>query len=318
MSNKIKWGVLGYARIAKNAFIPGLLKSSNSELYAIASKDNERLIQSKNDFKCEKHYSSYDDLLDDPNIQAIYIPLPNSAHKEWTIKAARKGKHILCEKPIALNTEECIEMINECKKNNVKLMEAFMYRYTSRTKKVVELLQSGIIGEVKHISSTFGFMLNRENDVRLKPELGGGSLYDVGCYPINFFGLITNASPISMSSEYIMENGVDVMCSAALKYENGIVCSLNSWFNSFSNVNSEITGTKGRIKIPDTFLGNSGVITVITSEGTQEFEIPEEDRYLLEIEDFSNAIIEDREPLFSMDESLRNIKIIQDLLDTMK
>lgn len=315
MSNKVKWGVLGYAKIAKDAVIPAIVKASNAEFYAIASRSKDKLKECQEDFECPKAYASYDELLDDPEVQAVYIPLPNKLHKEWTIKAARKGKHILCEKPIALNTEECLEMIEECRKNNVKLMEAFMYRYTDRTKKVNELVNSGIIGDVKYINSSFRFFLSRENDVRLNKELGGGSLYDVGCYPINFAGMITGDSPVSMTAECVIENGVDVIFSAVLKYKSGIICTINSGFNAYERIYSEIVGTKGVIEVPDTFLDNAGFITVITEDGVKEVEVEKSERYVLEVEDFSDAVINDREPKFSLDETVRNMKIIDQLLN---
>jgi predicted dehydrogenase len=315
MEKRIKWGVLGYAKIAREQVIPAIVRASNSEFYAIASRDAEKAKQCQEKFGCSKVYKSYDELLDDPEIQAIYIPLPNSLHKEWTIKAAQKGKHILCEKPIALNTEEALEMIKVCEQNNVKLMEAFMYRYTDRTRKVKELLDSGIIGDVKYINSSFRFLLSRENDVRMAPELGGGSLYDVGCYPINFVGMVTGSSPVSMSGECVLQNGVDVLFSAVLKYENGIIAVINSGFNAFTRVFSEIVGTKGVMEIPDTFFGNAGTITITTAEGRKEIEVQESDRYQLEVEDFADAVLNNRQPLFSLEETVRNMKIIDQLLD---
>ncbi|MDK2799243.1 MAG: hypothetical protein PWQ70_862 [Clostridiales bacterium] len=311
---KIKWGVLGYARIAKLSVIPAILKASNSEFYAIASRDEEKLKECQQQFGCPKAYKNYDELLDDPEIQAVYIPLPNAMHKEWTVKAARKGKHILCEKPIGLNTEEAMEMIKACKENNVKLMEAFMYRYTDRTKKVRELLDSGVIGEVKYINACFRFFLNRPNTIKMKPELGGGALYDVGCYPINFAGMVMHSAPISMSAEYVMQDGVDVLASAILKYENGTICNINCGFNAFTRIYAEVVGTKGVLEIPDTFLDNGGTITVITEDGKKEVEVKECDRYLLEVEDFADAIINDRPPFFSLEETVRNMKILEQLI----
>ncbi len=312
--NKIKWGILGYARIAKGAVIPAIIKTPNSELYAIASSNEKRLEEARSEFQCSKYYSSYTDLLDDPEVQAVYIPLPNSLHKEWTIKAARKGKHVLCEKSMGLNAKECIEMIEECKKYKVKLMEAFMYRYSTRTKKVKELLDSGAIGEVRHISSTFGIPLQDDKDVRFDPKLGGGALYDVGCYPVNFAGMVTGEAPLSMSSQYISRHGVDVMLSAVLKYESGIICSISCWFGSFLNIYSEITGSKGILKIPNTFEDSPEPITVITSQSSEKIEIEIKDRYASQVEDFSDAVINDRPPLFSLDETVRNIRIIEQLL----
>lgn len=314
MGKRIKWGVLGYARIAVNEVIPAIVKAQNSEFYAIASRSEEKLRECKEKFNCSKLYKSYDELLEDPEVDAVYIPLPNGMHKEWTLKAAQKGKHVLCEKPIALNVDECMEMIEECRRNNVKLMEAFMYRFTDRTKKVRELLDSGILGDIRHINSTFGFFLSREKDVRLDSELGGGALYDVGCYPINFIGMVMGSAPVSMTAEYVLRNGIDVAFSAVLKYENGVLCNLNCWFNAFLRRYSEIIGTKGVMEIPETFFDDAGYITVTTEEGKKEIEVEKSERYVLEVEDFADAILKDRQPLFSLEETLRNMKIIDQLL----
>ncbi|MCX7711344.1 MAG: Gfo/Idh/MocA family oxidoreductase [Clostridia bacterium] len=315
MNKKVKWGVLGYARIAKEHVIPAIMKSANSEFYAVASRDEEKLKSCREQFGCEKTYKSYEELLDDPEVDAVYIPLPNGLHKEWTIKAAQKGKHILCEKPIALNTDECLEMIRACEDNKVKLMEAFMYRYTKRTQKVWEILESGMIGDIKYINSSFRFHLTRYPDVRLEPGLGGGSLYDVGCYPINFIGMVTGQTPSSMSAECVLNNGVDVIFSAVLKYDSGIIATINCGFNAFLRVFSEVVGTKGVMEIPDTFFDNAGIITVNTAEGKKEIEVEASERYVLEVEDFADAVLHDRKPLFSLDETVRNMKIIDSLLE---
>lgn len=314
MGRRIKWGVLGYARIASASVIPAILRADNAEFYAIASRDEEKLIQCRNAFGCPKSYKNYDQLLDDENVEAVYIPLPNSLHREWTLKAIQKGKHVLCEKPMALNSAEAAEMFEAAEKHKVKLMEAFMYRFTDRIKKVTELLQSGVIGDIKYINSTFRFLLSRENSIKMDAGLGGGSLYDVGCYPVNFTGMITGKAPVSVSAEGVMQDGVDVLFSAVLKYDNGIIANINSGFNAFGRVLSEIVGTKGAIEVPDTFLGNAGAITLLTEEGRKEIAINESDRYKLEVESFSDAIINDTEPILSPDETIRNMKIIEKLL----
>ncbi len=311
---KVKWGILGYARIAKNSVIPAIEKSENSILCAIASKDEEKLKECKERYNNIQTFNNYEDLLDDPDVQAVYIPLPNGLHKEWVIKAARKGKHVLCEKPISLSSSQCTEMIEECKRNGVKLMEAFMYRYTSRTRKVQELIKSNVIGQIKHIYSTFGFLLDRTSDYRWDPAQGGGALFDIGCYPINFIGMILKSSPISMNADYVLRNGVDMRFSAILKYENGIIADISCGFDSHFNQLSQITGTEGSILIPDTFHDNQGKITIKTSRFTKEIDVEACERYLLEIEDFADSIIENRDPLLGLDESLRNINIIEQLL----
>lgn len=314
---KVKWGVLGYARIARTSVIPAITNAANSQFYAIASRDPAKLIQCQAEFPCQKTYQDYEMLLDDPEVDAIYIPLPNGLHSEWTKKAARKGKHILCEKPLALNREETLSMILECEKNNVYLMEAFMYRYTDRTRKVQAVLQSNVLGEIKYINSSFRFLLDRPQDVRWDPTQGGGSLYDVGCYPINFVGMITGSAPVAIQADCVLQNGVDTILSAILKYENDIIATINCGFNAFFRTYSEIIGTKGVLEIPDTFSGEAGTITLTTAIGKEVIPVESSDRYRLEIEDFATAIVERRKPMFSLEETIRNMQIIDQLLEMM-
>ena len=148
----------------------------------------------------------------------------------------------------------------------------------------------------------------------MQPQLGGGSIYDTGCYPLNFVGMILNQEPISVSAQYTYENGVDTMFTGILKYSNDTIAVINSGFNAFDRNYSEIIGTKGIIQVPDTFLGTSGFITVITKDGERQIPVEESDRYLLEIEDFANAIINDKKPTISMEDSIRDMKIMDQLL----
>lgn len=310
MAQQVKWGILGYARIAKMSVIPAILKSDNSQFYALASGDPGKRKEAQELFACSITYSSYEELLDDPEVQAVYIPLPNSMHKEWAIKAMHKGKHVLCEKPIALNAAECRDMIDTARDNGVLLMEAFMYRYTDRVRRIKEVLDSGEIGRLRYIQSTFRFLLNRPNTIKERPELGGGSLYDVGCYPVNFLGMVTGQLPESYVSQCVVENGVDTIFSAVLKYPDGVISSINSGFNAFNQMNSEIVGTKGRIEIPDTFLGAEGSLTVVTEEGSRQIAVAESDRYTLEVADFADAVLEQRQPFLQLEESLRNMQVL--------
>ena len=318
MNSKVKWGVLGYARIARTSVIPAINRTDNSEFYALASRDRSKLEECRSQFNCSKLYDTYEGLLDDPQVQAVYIPLPNSLHKEWAVKAMDRGKHVLCEKPLALTAAECEEMTAAAAKNRVLLMEAFMYRYTERIKKVREILAGGAIGPVRYINSTFRFFLDRPNTIKVQPKLGGGSLYDVGCYPVNFVGMVTGSLPISYSAEFTLEDGVDVIFSAVLRYADGVVATINSGFNAFPEMRSEVIGTKGRIEIPDTFLGDAGYINVITKDGTRQIPVAESDRYGLEVADFAAAVLEGRTPMLGLDESIRNIKLVEGLMELVR
>ena len=240
---KINWGVLGYAGIARKHVLPAMLKTESSVPYAIASRSDEKLRQAVESFGFKKVYHTYDELLDDEEVDAVYIPLPNALHKEWVIKAAKKGKHILCEKPLALHENDVMEMIAVAKECNVKLMEAFMYRFTPRTAKVVELLESGVIGKIGQINSNYSFYLENYDDIRMSRELGGGSLHDVGCYPVNFISMVLKDHPQSISAQAIKKQGVDVALTASLRYKDDVLATVNCSFLGDSVELTEITGS---------------------------------------------------------------------------
>jgi xylose dehydrogenase (NAD/NADP) len=323
MNQKIRWGVLGWARIARNELIPAIQRSRNGLLQAVASRSEAKLDECRAQLNPPQLHRSYEDLVRDPTVDAIYNPLPNALHKEWTIRAAEQGKHVLCEKPAALNAAETREMIAACRANGVVFMEAFMYRYSARTQKVVEILRSGTLGEIKFIHSQFRFLLSRAGDVRREAGLGGGSLYDVGCYPLNFTGLVVDTvtgsapgagpRPESLHAQSVGVNGVDEMFSALLRYPGGIIASLHSGFNAQGRILSEIVGTKGALEIPVTFLGMGGNLTLITGDQRSEIAVPESDRYRLQAEDFADAILLKRAPLLTAEETIRNMELLDQL-----
>ena len=321
---KIRWGVLGYARIARESVIPAICRSDNSVFVALASRDAGKLAESKVRFTDgHRTYLGYEQLLRDPEIDAVYIPLPNSQHAEWTIRAAEHGKHVLCEKPLALDALACRQMIAAAKKNNVKLMEAFMYRYTDRTRKVVEIVRSGALGEIKFLQASFRFLLANPASIKLQPELGGGALYDVGCYPVNFAGLLADTiagaapgtvQPQSVSAECVRSGGVDLVFSALLKYSSGFIAALHCGFNAHKRVCAEIVGTEGVLAINETFFDAAGSLSLTRGEERTEIAVSVSDRYRSEVEDFAAAILENRSPAFGLAETLRNAEVLDRLL----
>jgi len=310
---KIKWGVLGVAKIAVEHLIPAILNASNSELVGIASRDVEKAKAAGEKFGC-KAYTGYESLLADEQIEAVYIPLPNEMHMEWTIAAAKAGKHVLCEKPLGLNVAQCEEMIKACKENNVLLMEAFMYRYSEKTKKILEIIESGQLGEIRHISSSFRFMLTDPGNNRFYPR-GGGSFYDVGCYPINFINRITGTDPVEAFAVRTDQYGVDVSFAAVLKYEGGLTATIHSGFNSKRFLLTEISGTKGVLMVTNPFLDGTKDVVLITEEGEQVFYTKESNRYTKQVEGFADAILVGKELLMPLEDTLRNMKLIDRLYD---
>ena len=322
---KIRWGILGYARIARTELIPAIRRAAGAEFFAIASREDAKLAEVRTAFPgVTRTYRDYEELLCDKDVDAIYLPLPNALHREWAIRAAAHGKPVLCEKPLALTAAECREMVAAATAHGVMLMEAFMYRYTDRMRQVIDVLRSGVLGEVRQINSTFRFFLSNPASIKLKPELGGGALYDVGCYPINFIGLVvdeaarrpagTGPAPESVAAEAVRASGVDVGFSALLRYPGGLIAALHCGFEAHKRIGSEIIGTKGILEVPDTFLDHAGALTLTTGEEKREIPVALSDRYRLEVEDFSAALAGRRAPLLGLAETLRNAEVLDRLL----
>lgn len=295
MGKRLRWGVLGYARIARDAVMPAMTKARNAVLSGVASSDPKKQSDCRARFESAKIYEDYQALVNDPEIQAVYIPLPNGLHKEWVIRCAERGKHILCEKPVALNAADGRIMLDACRANGVRLMEAFMYRYTPKITKLQKLLASGVIGEIRTISASFSFMLDREEDFRWDPKQGGGALYDVGCYPINLLGMLTDQAPDGIAVEALMHRGVDRSLSAVLRYRDMLATFRCGFDASFQN-RAEIVGTMGVMEIPEPFLGKSRSIIVTTSEGRRTYPTGWSDPYVKELEAFGEWVFNGGSP----------------------
>jgi D-xylose 1-dehydrogenase (NADP+, D-xylono-1,5-lactone-forming) len=320
-SKKFRWGVLGCARIALKEVIPAIQRSTNGVVHAIGSRDPAKLKDAMGAFGIPRGHLGYEKVIADPEVDGIYIPLPNSQHCEWTLAAAKAGKPVLCEKPIGLSADECRTMTAACARAGVVLMEAFMYRYTDRLRQVASVIDSGALGEIRQVNASFRFLLANPSSIKLQPALGGGSLYDVGCYPVNFVGWVADRiagttgaeRPESVAVTADVVNGIDMNLAAVLRYRSGMLANLQCGFNAHKRVFSEIIGTQGLLEIPDTFFGNPGAITLTTDQGTRAIEVAESDRYRLEVEDFAQAVWEQRPPLFPLSESLRNMEVIDRL-----
>jgi D-xylose 1-dehydrogenase (NADP+, D-xylono-1,5-lactone-forming) len=316
----VKWGIMSTANIAKKALIPALQNCGNAEITAIASISGKAEEAAK-EFSIPKAYQSYEELLDDPEIQAVYIPLPNTMHKEWVRKAAEKGKHVLCEKPAALNAEDVEEMAEACRSNNVLFMEAFMYQFHPQHQRVRELIAEGAIGEVRHMRSAFTFKLDFERNkqnIRLNKGLGGGSIWDVGCYCIHSTRYILGQEPIEayVKASVQEEFDVDTKASGLLTFEKGVTASFECGFDQPMRDCYEVSGTKGTIKVPfayrsDRFPGGEVRISILDEKGTEKTEVLKGNQYEIQTNHFSQCILNNEQPVYSPEDTIRNIKVIQ-------
>ncbi|WP_246943839.1 Gfo/Idh/MocA family protein [Bacillus pinisoli] len=322
----INWGILSTANIAQKAVIPALQHAANANVYGIGSS-NEKVQEVAQKFDIPNVYGSYEELLDDPNIQAVYIPLPNTLHKEWVLKAASKGKHVLCEKPAALTSEDVQEMVGACEQHGVLFMEAFMYQFQPQHARVKEIIASGEIGDVKHFSSTFTFKLNLEDsqNIRLNAELGGGSVWDVGCYCIHAARNILGQEPTAVYVDATIHDQyqVDTSATGILTFNNGVTASIYSGFEQPMNDTYVVEGTKGRIAVPMAFRPDRredglGEIMVTTEKGEIRNETFSGNQYVLMVEHFSDAILNGGKPSYTGQQTYNNIKTIEACYESMR
>lgn len=311
---KVQWGILGLASIALEEGIKAIEKEPGSTFYALATNTQEEYHKAQKSLTMEKLYEDYDELLKDEEVEAVYIPLPNALHKEWTLKALEKGKHVLCEKPLALEEAEVLAMMHKAKEKGCVLLEGFMYRYTPRMKKVEEILDSGVLGEIRHVETSFRFMLEDPEDVRMDPSLGGGAFYDLGTYGVNFMTMIFQKKPLSILAMKKMEKGVDVQSTVLLEYEDAVTGVIHSAFNSVEKNEAEIIGTKGRLLIPDPFLYQEGVLTLYVGKEKEEIPVAPCEDFQGEFQDVVMAIREGRALKISLAESLMNAQITDEIL----
>ncbi len=314
MSDKINWGILGTAEIAETQVIPAIQSASNATLAAIASgSGKEREFAAK--YRIPKAYGTYEELLDDPDIDMVYIPLPNGLHSKWVKAAAIRGKHVLCEKPAALTARETSEMIDVCEQHHVLFMEALMYQFHPQHQRVKEMVRSGAIGEVVLMRSSFTFMLKKlEGNFRLHPQNGGGSIYDIGCYCIHAIREIMG-EPESVSSwgRISASHQVDLSAIAILDFANGTKSYFDCGMNMSTRHEYEIVGTRGTIRVPKAFIPQAdgeGLIQLTDQQGNMQEERHYGNYYKLGVEHLSSCLLDRTQPRYGTEGSIRNMKVI--------
>jgi xylose dehydrogenase (NAD/NADP) len=320
-TGKMRWGVLGAANIAKRSVIPGIQASKTGVVVAIASRDIERARAMADMFGVSRCYSDYDALLADEAIDAVYIPLPNHLHRLWTIRAAQAKKHVLCEKPAALNAAETMEMVEACQAEGVSFAEAFMYRHHPRYDRIRAIVDSGEIGELRGMHATFTFNNAKDHaNIRYQREMGGGSLYDVGCYPISVARWVFRTEPVAatVSAWFSPQHDeVDMMASGLLEFPEGQALTFDCGMWAYGRQGLEILGTAGRIEVPYPFLGDADFSVWRGSERRVEtFE--GQNPYSLQADDFCASARGERPPRVDSHDAVRNMAALDACLTSAR
>ncbi len=312
-----KWGILGPGFIATRAIIPAIHTVSNSLTLAIASSHEKRAQEVALRFGVERFYSNYQTLLDDPDIDAVYIALPNHLHRKWTIHAAEAGKHVLCEKPLAINAEECNEMITACHQAQVLLMEAVMYRFHPRMQYLKQMLVTRELGDVRFLHAAFSFNFNAPDNYRAYKQFGGGALLDVGSYCVNAARWLIGSEPVSSQavSSYNQES-IDLNTSAILRFSEDVSAHIQSSFVAAEHQVIEVVGTTGAVTAPLAFTAWQNDTTILLIQRGAVFEQKEfvpSDPYKLMIEHFATCVIEKTPLLYPAEDGLANLRVLDTL-----
>jgi predicted dehydrogenase len=315
----VRWGLLSTARINRKV-IPSIRMSKRSQLVAVASRDIKKAIQYAGEWDIPRAFSSYDEMLTSDEVDAVYISLPNGLHAEWSIRALQAGKAVLCEKPFALTMDEVDRMIAASRESGKPLTEAFMYRHHPQTRLVKEWVSTGRIGDPFLVRGAFHFKLDDPEDIRLDPTQGGGSIWDIGVYPISYAQYIYGRAPQSVTgSQTVGPSGVDVVLTGQMSYSDGQSAQISSSFLSPFHMSVEIYGTEGLISIPNPFTGmeKTGFFYYTPPDGDPDkVNFPRKDLYLGEVEDIEDALLNGATPLVSLEETRDHIRTVLALLES--
>ena len=317
MSSKVRWGILSTANIGRKKVIPAIMNSRNGLLGAVASRNTARAAAFASELGIPRSYGSYEDLLQDPGIDAIYNPLPNSEHAEWAVRCAEAGKPMLCEKPLARDAAEAQKMVDAFATRKLLFAEAFMYRFHPQHQKVKDMIAAGAVGELRMIQASFTFDIGaRDGDIRLQRDLGGGGLMDVGCYCINAMRFITGEEPETVQAMARMGSEVDEMLTGLLAFPSGVLGHFDCGFRGQVTNTYEVRGPKGRIVVDPSFVPDAQHTAQIHYYHGGEHEtiiIPPVDQYQLMVEDFADALLNNRPPRFEPKDAVRNMAVIDRL-----
>lgn len=312
----LRWGILSTANIGRRVVTPAIQAAPGSTVVAVASRDDEGARRYAADLGIPRHYGSYEALLADPEVDAVYNPLPNSLHLPWTLKALSAGKHVLCEKPLGLSAAECLAMAHAAKVADRVLMEAFMYRFHDRTQTLFELTRSGTLGALRLIRARFAFTVSDPANIRLNPDLGGGALMDVGCYCVNVARSIARDEPLTVQARATWVNGVDETLTATLTFAGGLVAQIDCALNQPRFETLEVFGTEGYCEVDSAFLpglDETALRVTLRKTGVTQTVVPGHNQYERMVEHFSECAVQGAPLRYDAAEAAANLAVIEAL-----
>jgi predicted dehydrogenase len=312
VTDAVTWGIISTADINRKV-IPGAHQSPKVNLAAVASRDQGKADAYAKEWNIERAYGSYDELLADPEIEAVYISLPNTMHCEWSIRAMEAGKHVLCEKPMSRHTAEVEEAFDVADRTGRILSEAFMYRHNPQTKQLKELVEQGAIGELRLIRSAFSYSLYDADNIRLRPEVEGGALMDVGCYCISGSRLLGGEPEGAYGQAWFGESGTDWVFTGSLRFPGDVLAIFDCGTAMLERDELEAIGSEGSLFLDDPWHCVNPVIEVRRNDSIERMVIDVEDSYRLELENVSDAIRGEGEQLLGREDAVGQARALEAL-----
>jgi D-xylose 1-dehydrogenase (NADP+, D-xylono-1,5-lactone-forming) len=312
MSTPVRWGILSTANINRHV-IPAAYASDKAELVAVASRDQARADAYAREWKIEQAYGSYQALLDDPNVEAVYISLPNSMHVEWSIRCLEGGKHVLCEKPLDRRPEQVERAFDAADRAGRLLMEAFMYRHNPQTHQFAELVRGGAVGELRLIRSAFSFSVYDPEDIRLRPEMDGGSLMDVGCYCVSGSRLLAGEPAAVYGQAVVGSTGTDSVFAGTMRFPDDVIALFDCGTCLPLRDELEAVGTEGSLVLDDPWHCRTPVIEMRRGDEMERLELERADSYRLQLENFSDAVRGEGAPLLAREDAVAQARVLDAL-----
>ena len=309
---RVRWGLLTTARI-NDAIIDGVRRSEVAEIVAVASRTRDRAESYAREREIEHAYASYDELLADPDVDVVYVALPSALHVDWSVRALDAGKHVLCEKPMSRDPMAVEHAFDVAERNDRLLMEGFMYRHLEQPRRLRELVQDGAIGELRLVRATFSFMLDRPNDVRWDPELGGGALLDLGCYCVSASRLVAGEPEAVYAQRILAPSGTDVRLAATLRFPNDVLGQIACGFDLPRRSVVEVVGSEGSLVYAPAFIADDAAVELQRGDDVERIEFTAAHRYQLQVENFSRAVLGEEAPLLDRRESVEQARVLEAL-----